>query len=178
MSEKELIAKCINKDNEAITELYQKLAGKMYGICLRYACDNQEAEDLLQEGFMKMLDCLDSFKFTGSFEGWVRRLFVNTAINQYRKNKKHQKISVEDCHAEQEYDVDVVSQMSAEELIEVIQTIPEGYRMVFNMYVIEGYKHQEIAKKLNISESTSKTQLLKAKKILKEKINREIYQAV
>ena len=169
--EKLLIKKCLKHDERALSELYNNFSGKLYGICLRYAKNKMDANDLLHDGFVKVLSNLQAYKGEGSFEGWMRRIMINTAINFYRKKTKHYETDIEEVFdlSDDSFD-DAISQISTNELLELIQELPDGYRLVFNMYVIEGYKHKEIAEILEISENTSKSQLLKAKSSLKKKL--------
>jgi RNA polymerase sigma-70 factor (ECF subfamily) len=174
LNEKELIRKCLKKDERALSELYNKFASGLYGICLRYAGNEMDAQDLLHDGFLKALNNLKNFRHEGSFEGWLRRLMVNTAINNYRKNKTiNEKIKDVEVIPDTEFaDEDVFSKFSSDELLSLVQQMPQGYRIVFNLYVLEGYKHNEIAEMLDITESTSRTQLLKARKQLQTEVKK------
>ncbi len=164
-----LLEGCKKGDRHAQESLYRALAPKMMGICLRYAADRADAEDILQTGFIRMFQRLADFRMEGSFEGWVRRIMVNTAIEAYRKNLRTlTAISLDDVNEE-------LSQtdwngLELQDLLKMIQELPNGYRMVFNLYAIEGYSHREIADELGISESGSKSQLSRARALLKEKI--------
>jgi RNA polymerase sigma-70 factor (ECF subfamily) len=170
-----LVRRCLKGDEEAQKALYDRFKGKMFGLCLRYTKDRATAEDLLQEGFIKVFNKMDTFRFEGSFEGWVRRIVMNTVIENYRKNKPLQAVvELQDYHAST-IDNDALGKMSRDQLMQLIQELPEGYQMVFNLYAIEGYTHKEIAQELDISEGTSKSQLSRARKLLKKKIA-EIYQ--
>lgn len=171
-TENELIRKCLNNDSKALKRLYELYAPKMFGVCLRCAKNQMEAEDILQEGFIKIFSNLHRFKFEGSFEGWIRRTFVNTSINHYKKNLKHaRELDIEDVETENPKGEKVLDKLSADEILSVVQNLPEGYRMVFNLNVLEGYTHKMIGEMLSISENTSKSQLLRAKRLLREKIN-------
>ncbi len=173
--EYQLVRRCLDGEAEAQKLLYERFAGKMFGVCLRYTKDHATAEDLLQEGFIKVFRKLDTFRFEGSFEGWVRRIIVNTVIENYRKSKHLRAIiELQDYHASS-IDNEAMGKMTRETLLKLIRELPEGYQMVFNLYAIEGYTHKEIAKELEISEGTSKSQLARARNLLKEKIS-EIYQ--
>lgn len=133
------------------------------GICLRYAKDQLEAEDILQDGFVKIYTNIHRYKPFGSFEGWMKRIFINTAIEYYRQRKKFLISEIEIENEEFEIKEDVVDKMAAEEILELMKELPDGYRMVFNMYAIEGYSHKEIAEELNISVGTSKSQYSRAR---------------
>lgn len=149
-------------------ELYQRFAPKMYGVCLRYAANAEEAEDILQEGFIKVFKKIGSFRSEGSFEGWVRRIFVNTAIEHYRKKIYLQPITdLEENTLEGKY-LSVLDSLAEKDIINLVQQLSPGYRTVFNMYVVEGYTHKQIAELLGISEGTSKSQLSRAKQILQQ----------
>ena len=160
--------------------LYTLFASKIMGICYRYAKTTTEAEDILQETFVKVFKNIDKLEKAGSIGAWIKRTAVNTAINNYHKNKKHygQLNSEYVTQANSSYE-DIISKLSNAELLEVIDKLPDGYRMVFSLYVIEGYSHREIAENLKISEGTSKSQLSRAKSFLKnqlEKLNIKSYE--
>jgi RNA polymerase sigma factor (sigma-70 family) len=149
-------------------ELYQRFAPKMYGVCLRYAGNVEEAEDILQEGFIKVFNKMGSYRGDGSFEGWIRRIFVNTAIEHFRKKTYLQPITeTEESTVEGKY-LSVLDNLAEKDIIQLVQQLSPGYRTVFNMYVIEGYTHKQIAEALGISEGTSKSQLSRAKLILQD----------
>jgi RNA polymerase sigma-70 factor (ECF subfamily) len=149
-------------------ELYQRFAPKMYAVCLRYAGNTEEAEDILQEGFIKIFNKIGSFRSEGSFEGWIRRIFVNTAIEQFRKKTYLKPITeVEENTVEGKY-LSVLDSLAEKDIIQLVQQLSPGYRTVFNMYVVEGYTHKQIAEALGISEGTSKSQLSRAKLILQD----------
>lgn len=170
-TDEELIALCRKGDSAAQSELYKRYSRKLWGVCLRYAKNQMSAEDILQEGFIRIFKYLDQYKGEGSFEGWMRRTIVNTAINYYKKNlSSKDELDVDEMINIQSDNADAISQMSAEEILSVVQSLPTGYRTVFNMYVIEGISHKDIAAELNISENTSKSQLSRARSILQEKI--------
>jgi len=164
----------VSGDARAQTELYRLFAPKMFGICLRYAKDSTEAEDNLQEGFVKVFTYIKGFKHQGSFEGWMRRIMVNVSLEKYRK--QHLMYPVEDVgvYEKQNFSNEILDKITAEELVEVIQQLSPRYRMVFNLYVMEGMNHQEISKEMNISVGTSKSNLARARDILKNKV-RELY---
>ena len=160
-------------DKRAQKSFYQQLAPKMYGVCLRYASNSDDAADIMQEGFIRIFNHIKDFRGDGSFEGWVRRTMVNTAINYYRKSIKRG-ISAELKHVKEKADETpfVIDRMAADELIELIKNLPDGYRTVFNLNIIEGYTHKEIGEMLNISENTSKSQLSRARVSLQKMINK------
>lgn len=167
---------CIAGKRDAQYELYKKYASSMLAICFRYARNRDEAEDFLQEGFLKIFQKLRSFRREGSFEGWMKRIMINNALNEIKKNRRtpfHEDIEL--INETQILDGDdptgPLKPIPADTLLEMIQTLPEGYRLVFTLYVMEDYSHREIANELNISENTSKTQLLKARRVLKTKLN-------
>jgi RNA polymerase sigma-70 factor (ECF subfamily) len=152
--------------------IYRHFAPKMYGICLRFAGNEMEADDILQEGFIKVLTKLKDFRNEGSFEGWIRRTIINTAINYYRRNIRYSKFQdIDECEVPEVGEESIVDKLSKEELIKLVQELPNGYRTVFNLNVIEGYTHKEIGLMLNISDNTSKSQLTRARSILQKKIN-------
>jgi RNA polymerase sigma-70 factor (ECF subfamily) len=156
--------------------LYQKYSEVMLGICFRYSKNRQEAEDILQEGFIKIFKNISKFRGEGSFEGWMKRIMVNSAIDHYQKSLKHlyheevDNVADDNSIVSDQYDDHENNQFSAEQLMQMVQELPDGYRIVFNMFAIEGYSHKDIASHLGISENTSKTQLLKARKTLKAKL--------
>jgi len=169
MTEESLIKECASGNVLAQKTFYEKFAGKMMGVCLRYARNSDEAEDVLQDAFIKIFNKIPEYVKKGSLEGWVRRIVVNTALDSYRKNKKHQKDveagSVDYLLEQKNY---IVEELNAQDLLVIINNLPEGYRMVFNLFAIEGYSHKEIAERLGITESTSKSQYSRAKKVLRD----------
>ncbi len=170
-SDVNLINAVLNQDETAQSELYKQFAPKMFGICLRFARNRMEADDMLQEGFIKVFLNLNTFRREGSLEGWIRRTMVNTAINLYKKNIRYtSNIVLEKTDASQNNADDLLQKLKTEDLLKMIMDLPTGYRMVFNLYVLEGYTHNEISKMLGISENTSKSQLSRARSILKNKI--------
>jgi len=167
---RDIIEGSISGDNRAREKLYLQMAPKMFGVCMRYAKDRSEAEDNLQEGFMKVFATLKDFRHEGSFEGWVRRIMVTTSIDRYRTNRKL--LLVEEIR---KYDTPggenrALSDLQTEELVAVIQKLPPRYRAVFNLYVMEGYSHAEISRELGISEGASKSDLSRAREILRRKL--------
>lgn len=172
---KEIISGCIRQDRRAQEELFKLFYGKMLGVCMRYARDRDSAEEMLQEGFIKIFDKLEGFDYKGSFEGWMRRIVANTAIDQIRKSKKDPiltdndedfKLGAENPMIEKE-EIETL-EIRAELAVEAIQDLSPAYRAVFNLYVMEEYTHKEIAEILGISEGTSKSNLAKAKANLKK----------
>jgi RNA polymerase sigma factor (sigma-70 family) len=167
-SDSDLIEGSIRGDRKMQQELYNRFASRMYGVCLRYATNAEEAEDILQEGFIKVFRKITSFRGEGSFEGWIRRIFVNTAIEQYRKKTYLQPITEhEEATIEGKY-LSVLDSLAEKDIITLVQQLSPGYRTVFNMYVVEGYTHKQIADELGISEGTSKSQLSRAKQVLQD----------
>ncbi|MCD4731750.1 MAG: sigma-70 family RNA polymerase sigma factor [Bacteroidales bacterium] len=159
--------------------LYKLFAPKMYGICLRFAGNQMEADDILQEGFIKVFTQLKNFRNEGSLEGWIRRTFINTAINYYRKNLRFSKFhNIDEIEVAMTNEENIYDTLSKEELVNLIHELPNGYRTVFNLNVIEGYTHKEIGKMLNISDNTSKSQLTRARSILQKKVIAMIRQKV
>jgi RNA polymerase sigma factor (sigma-70 family) len=145
----------------------------MLGVCLRYTKDSEEARDILQDGLIKVFQKLSQFSFSSPLEGWVRRIVVNTAIDRYRKNlAEPSAIDIEEAYDVASDETDALSDMSHDELLSCLQHMPAGYRMVFNMYVIEGFSHKEIAEALNITEGTSKSQLSKARGYLQRLVGK------
>lgn len=174
ISESDLIEGCLKGDRRMQYELYQRYAPKMYGVCLRYAANAEEAEDILQEGFIKVYRKMESYRGDGSFEGWIRRIFVNTAIEHFRKKTYLQPITEqEETTIEGKY-LSVMDNLAEKDIIQLVQQLSPGYRTVFNMYVVEGYTHKQIADTLGISEGTSKSQLSRAKLILQELVTKHI----
>lgn len=171
-SEEELINRCLNGEAKAHEEFYRRFAPKMYGVCLRFTKNQMEADDILQEGFIKVYTNLKSFRREGSLEGWIRRTIVNTAINLFKKNSKHQKdIEIDKAEVVQNNEAGAFDNLCAEELLKLVAELPAGYRMVFNLNVIEGYTHREISELLGVSENTSKSQLSRARHTLQKRIS-------
>ena len=167
-----IIQGCKNNENKSQKRLYDLYSPVLFGICIRYAQNREEAEDVLQEGFIKILTKIDGYTGLGSFEGWMKRIMVNTAITHYHKNKKFLKnVEINDVTTSKSEIISYGnSDFTKEELVNVIKTLSPGYKQVFNLYAIEGFKHNEIAKKLNIDENTSKSQYSRAKKIIRTKL--------
>jgi len=171
-TDKQLLEKCLEKNRKAQNELYMKYAPKLFGTCLRYSKNNTDAEDILQEGFIKIFKYLKDFRNEGHFEGWMRKIMVTTSLNFYkRKSLLNKEVDPEFVNAPSMSVPDVISLLSSEELLSMIQELPDGYRMVFNLNTIEGYSHKEIGEIMNISVNTSKSQLSRARNSLQKKIN-------
>jgi len=171
VTEQEIIKGCIKKNAACQHLLFQQYAGKMMTVCLRYAGDQKEAEDILQESFIKIFDHLGQFRGDGPLEGWLRRIVVNTALKILQRKKIHFSILNDNDETTPAVAPHVLDQMSADELLKLISRLPEGYRIVFNLYVLEGYDHNEIAAMLNINPGTSRSQLVKARRLLQQQIN-------
>jgi len=169
-SEDHLINGCIIGDRKIQQSLYNRYAPKMFSVCLRYAKDYHSAEDILQDGFVKVFKYIIKFRREGSFEGWLRRIFVNTAIEHLRKSVSLYSIVDENDKPIDILDESVYDQLDQQDLLNMVQSLSPGYRSIFNLYVIEGYSHKEIAKMLNISEGTSKSQLARSRQLLQKKV--------
>jgi RNA polymerase sigma factor (sigma-70 family) len=168
--EDEIVEGCLQGGRKYQRMLYERYYGSMIVVCMRYTNDREEARDVLHEGFLKVFNNLEKFTRGTNLGAWIRRIMVNTAIDHYRKSAKRPNL-VEINHAVHEADMhDVVSDLSAEEILEMVQKLSPAYRMVFNLYVIEGYSHKEVAKSLNISEGTSKSNLAKARGKLQQMV--------
>lgn len=150
--------------------LYKKFSFKMYGVCLRYAGNTDDANDILQEGFIKVYKNLEKFRGEGSFEGWIRRIFVNTAIEQFRKKVKLYNVTEVQENTIEDKELDALDLLAAKDIIHIVNELSPGYKAVFNLHVIEGYSHKEIADMLGITEGTSKSQLARAKGVLKKTV--------
>ncbi len=168
--ESDLLRGCIEGNRRMQEELYRRFSPRMYAVCLRYAGNAEEAEDILQEGFIKVFKKLDSFRSEGSFEGWVRRIFVNTAIEHFRRKRYLMPITEKEENTIEGKYTTVLDDLGAKDIMALVQELSPGYRTVFNMYVVEGYTHKEIADMLGISEGTSKSQLSRAKVILQDMV--------
>jgi RNA polymerase sigma-70 factor (ECF subfamily) len=170
ITESDLIQGCLQGDRRMQEELYRRYAPKMYAVCLRYAGNAMEAEDILQEGFIKIFKKLSSFRGDGSFEGWIRRIFVNTSIEHFRRKNYLQPVTEKEENTIEGKYLSVLDTLAERDILDLIQQLSPGYRTVFNMYVIEGYTHKEIGEMLGISEGTSKSQLSRAKVILQDMV--------
>ena len=168
----ELIKKCKKGDRRAQFDLYGRFSGLLFAVALRYTNTKIDAEDVVQNAWVKIFSKLDSFSENNSFEGWMRRVVVNTAITLYRKNKKHaNQLDIDEVHATpMDIEASIKCDFTREELERAIARLPEGYGLVFKLFVIDGYKHKEIAKMLDIEVNTSKSQLSRAKKYLQNQL--------
>jgi len=167
----DIIKDCKGGKHKAQKMLYEKFYRQMLGLCLRYCASKPEAEDVMLTGFMNIFTKIESYSGSGSFEGWMKKVMVNTAIDNFRKQKKyndHFDISLFEEELMQE--IDLPESLSINEILDMVQKLPIGYRTVFNLYAIEGFNHQEIAEMLGVSVNTSKTQLFKARKLLQDSI--------
>lgn len=173
VQEEKIIEGCKKGDRRSQKELYDRFAPKMMAICLRYMGDKETAVDVLQEGFLTVFSKLDTYSGEGSLEGWVRKIFVNTALMSLRKNDVlKESEDIESAWSLTSDDTSAVQNLSYKELIRIISGLPAGFRTVFNMYVIEGYSHKEIGEALGISEVTSRSQLQRARMMLQDKIKK------
>lgn len=168
MSLKKLIQKCAKNDRNAQAEVYQLFSGKLFALCLKYSKNYPEAQDNLQDGFITIFNKIDQYNFKGSFEGWMKRIVINTALQKYR-TKSMLSLVTEEIPDEVGVEVDEEN-ISLDYLLNLIQQLPNRYRMVFNLYVLDGYSHKAIAEKLAITVGTSKSNLSRARMILKEKL--------
>lgn len=168
----ELINGCRRNKRKSQDALYSRYSPMLLGVCMRYTKNKFDAEDVLQEGFVKIFKNIGKYSMDKSFEGWIRRIMINTAITFYRRNLKHAyHDDVDEAHdISDSLGPDINAEFSQEEMMQAINALPDGYRIVFNMYVIEGYKHKEIAEQLEIDINTSKSQLSRAKKYLQREL--------
>ncbi len=172
ITESDLISGCIDGNRRMQEELYRRFSPRMYAVCLRYAGSSDEAEDILQEGFIKIFKKLDSFRGEGSFEGWIRRIFVNTAIEHFRRKRYLQPVTEKEENTIEGKGISVLDDLAEKDILDLVRQLSPGYRTVFNMYVVEGYTHKEIGDILGISEGTSKSQLSRAKVILQDMVRK------
>lgn len=174
LTDADLIQGSVEGNREIQEVLYHRFSPKMYAVCLRYSGNAVDAQDLLQEGFIKVFKNLSKFRGDGSFEGWMRRIFLNTSIEHYRKKvnmlsvTETQEVTIEDK------EWNVLDNLAEKDIISMIHELSPGYRVVFNMHVIEGYSHKEIADILGINEGTSKSQLARAKGVLKKMVENRL----
>ena len=172
MTEEQLIKACIKEDAACQKEVFNRFSGRMLGVCQRYARNAADAEDILQDAFIKVFDKMHQLKFEGSFEGWIRKIVVNTALKKYTLTRYSKEISGYEMKDRDEGTLDpsVYSHLTQKDLMVLINSLPDGYRVVFNLYVIEGYQHDEIAEILGIQPGTSRSQLVKARMMLQRQI--------
>lgn len=168
-----MLSACKKGDSRAQKAVYDSLSSKMYALCVRYMGDREAAQDVLQDGFVNLFSKLDSYSGEGSFEGWARKIFVNTALMSLRKNDiLRQSEDIDSAWSIEGGEPSAIENISCNEIIRLVSALPEGFRTVFNMYVVEGYSHKEIADALGISEATSRSQLMRARLILQDKIKK------
>lgn len=172
MTEEELIRGCLREEAACQKELFNRYASRMLGVCNRYARNNADAEDILQDAFIKVFDKIHQFKFEGSFEGWIRRIMVNTALKKYSLRRYEKEMSGYEIKDRDESGLEpsAYSHITQKELLGMINRLPDGYRLIFNLYVIEGYQHEEIASLLGIQPGTSRSQLVKARNLLQKQL--------
>ncbi len=168
-----LVQACLKGDPRAQKALFEKFAAKMFAVCLRYMSNHDDAQDALQDGFVKVFSKLIDFKNEGVLEGWIRRVIVNTCLDAIRKNAKTKfDVSLDDVSYKLDYIDTGMEHLEVEELMKLIQSMPNGYRIVFNLYAIEGYTHKEIGERLGVNENTSKSQYLRARAFLRERLEK------
>lgn len=166
-----VIKGCSDGNAKSQRMLFDMFAPKMLTICIRYTKNRMEAEDILQEGFIKLFQKIDSFSFQGSFEGWIKRIFINTALDHIRKEEKSKYFEdVDNPFLSIQSDAFILENLEADSLLKVIDFLPSGYKTVFNLFAIEGFSHKEIAELLNINENTSKSQYSRAKLFIQKKL--------
>ena len=174
MDDSSLVKNCLKGDPIAQRKLFDKFAPKMLGVCMRYAKSTEQAEDVLQDSFIKVFQKLNHFKEKGSLEGWIRRIVVNTSLDQIRKELKFKdNVPMENVDYRLEQNSFILEGLAAEDLLGLVNTMPNGYKTVFNLFAIEGFSHKEIAQDLNISVNTSKSQYSRARAFLKEKLEEQ-----
>jgi RNA polymerase sigma factor (sigma-70 family) len=169
MTEEAIFQGCLKNDAAAQRELYNRYSPKMLAVCYRFAHNREDAEDMLQEGFIKVFSQLHTFQNKGAFEGWIRRIIVHTCINNLKKNKRfNESVDIMYASSIQTREESVPSIVQAKQIVECIRMLPVGYRTVLNLYAIEGYSHKEISEVLDIEESTSRSQYTRAKQMLED----------
>ena len=174
-SDSELVQGCRNNDRKYQELLYRKYAKKMYGICMSYTKDRSMAQEILQDGFVKVFKKIDGFREEGSLEGWIRRIITNTALDHLRQKSKLYEFIDDNKEVEEErLDNSILDKINADGIFNLIKQLPEGAKAVFNLYAVEGYSHKEIAEKLEITEGTSKSQFKRARSLLKTLL-RDLY---
>ena len=165
-----IIQGCLKGDRKCQEQLYKMFSAKMFGLCLQYADNQDDAADILQEGFIKVFRKMGQFRGKGSFEGWIRRIMINTALERYRSQVRLYPITDNTVSNDDMVYEEVLDRLSAADLIRLVQDLPPRYRMVFNLYAIEGYSHKEIGQMMDITEGTSKSNLSRARDILQQKV--------
>lgn len=172
MTEDELIRGCLQKNAFCQKEVFTRFAGRMLGVCNRYARSAADAEDILQDAFIKVFDKIHQFKFEGSFEGWIRKIVVNTALKKYALRRYEKEVVGYEIKDKDESGLEpsAYAHLTEKDLLALINNLPDGYRLIFNLYVIEGYQHDEIAEMLGIQSGTSRSQLVKARNMLQKQI--------
>src|SRR5580765_8030229 len=169
MTEEAILQGCLHNQPVAQRELYNRFSPKMLAVCFRFAHNREDAEDMLQEGFIKVFSQIHTFQNKGAFEGWIRRIIVHTCINHLKKNKRfNESVDIINANAIQVREESIPSIVQAKQIVECIRLLPIGYRTVLNLYAIEGYSHKEIAQMLDVEESTSRSQYTRAKQMLEE----------
>lgn len=174
ISDSDLIQGCLAGDRKMQETLYHRFSPKMYAVCLRYSNSADDARDLLQEGFIKVFKNLAKFRGDGSFEGWVRRIFVNTSIEHFRRATTMQSVTETHENTFEDKEWSAFDNLAEKDIFNMIRELSPGYKQVFNMYVVEGYSHKEIGDMLGISEGTSKSQLARAKMILQKMVKEKL----
>lgn len=172
MTEDELIRGCLKDDASSQKEIFNRFAGRMLGVCNRYARNSADAEDILQDAFIKIFGKIYQFKFEGSFEGWIRKIVVNTALKKYSLRRYEKEVvgyEIKD-RDESSMEPSAYAHLNQKEIMDLINNLPDGYRLIFNLFVIEGYQHDEIAEMLGIQSGTSRSQLVKARNLLQKQI--------
>jgi RNA polymerase sigma factor (sigma-70 family) len=172
LTDDELIRGCLQDDSFCQKEIFDRFAGRMLGVCNRYARNSADAEDILQDAFIKVFNKIYQFKFEGSFEGWIRKIVVNTALKKYSLRRYEKEVSGYEITDRDETPIEPTAycHLTEKDLLVLINNLPDGYRLIFNLYVIEGYQHDEIATMLNIQPGTSRSQLVKARNMLQKQI--------
>ncbi len=178
VSQAEMLDGCRRKDPKSQRRLYEQFASTMLAVCHRYARSVGDAEDILQDGFVKVFQHIDRYDDRGSLEGWIRRIVINTAIDHLRKHKYQlQESEVNDAIHHESHAEDALDQLELATLFEIVQSLPDGYRITFNLYAVEGYSHAEIGEKLGITESTSRSQYTRARSLLRKRLS-QVYSSV
>jgi RNA polymerase sigma factor (sigma-70 family) len=165
-----ILSMAVNGDEKAFKAIYDMLSGKMYSLCVRYSGNTHDADDLFQEGIVRLYRNLSKYHGTGSFEGWARRIFVNTCLDLWKNKQKLLFAELKDNNDTPAKELNGIDKLSKADLVKIIQQLPNGYRLIVNLYLVEGYSHKEIGEMLGISEGTSKSQLSRAKVILQKSI--------